>query len=297
MKNIKSIFKRFSLLLAVILIATPGCKKDHDNDSSSSVNNGSISAIVDGVNWNAISTTISATRMNGHTVLSGKAADSTLITITVNQEVAAGSYDLGMTQQGEAVFTVIIQGVINTWASNSGLSTGGTITVTSIDTSAKRMTGTFNFTAYNTMLDSTKTFATGVFTNLKYETSISGTGNNSFSCKIDGVDFNPNLISGSASFGTILISASDNGGLRSVGLNFPDNIAVGTYAMDGSTDAGGGYNPNTSTNLHSVSGSLVISSHNTTTKKIVGSFNFVAEPVSGPPPSNNITNGSFTIYY
>ena len=87
-----------------------------------------------------------------------------------------------------------------------------------------------------------------------------------------------------------------------VGFTVPSNITAGTYTFDGSSiksyynvglDIEDKYSPAQGT------GTLIITSHDAINSEIVGTFSFLAVPISGNPNSNSysITNGAFSIKY
>ena len=133
---------------------------------------------------------------------------------------------------------------------------------------------------------------------------------NSFFCKVDGADFNPQFVSGFNSTGvsnTILLSASINASAtQTTGINIfvPNNIPTGTYSLtpDATADYyvyAQYYTPNDEfENVgESASGSLVITEHNTETNTISGTFNFVTDPTAATGATYTLTEGTFTINY
>lgn len=129
---------------------------------------------------------------------------------------------------------------------------------------------------------------------------------NSFSAKVGGVNFNENIFSGLESPGaaTIAITASENGSFPSIGLAVPNNITPGTYTFNGAFGTRRGvYNTGSTQNdmyaANSGTGTLTITSHNTSTNQIQGTFSFTASPVVGSSSTNsyNITEGAFAVQY
>jgi hypothetical protein len=289
--------------IALFVFVLAGCKKDDSDDSSSTnpppASTASMTALVDNVAWASISNRAAAGIVNNTSNLTGVANDSTVITLTVTEEIELnGVYDLGVGSGNVGIFSPSTSGSAPAWSSNGNPACYGTLTVTVMDTVNKKISGTFEFKAWRATDNTFREVTSGVFTNVPYTTTISGTGNNTFSVKIDGVTFNPAVIAGVANMGNIMITASDNMGSKSVGLTIPETIAVGTYPIGGiGATYYGQYNPNSATFTVSVSGALTVTSHNTSTNTIAGTFSFDSEPITGPPPTYVLTNGSFTITY
>lgn len=290
------------ILASSMVFMFTGCSKDDDNNSNNTpaAVTASMTAKVDGVAWTSLSNRCAGSIMNGISNLTGIATDSTVIVITIQDEVAAGdTVDIGFGSGNAGAFALDPNGTAFGWSSNGNATCTGEFIVTALDATNKRMSGTFKFKAHRASDNTFKNITDGVFTNVTYSTSISGGGSNTFSVKIDGVTFTPAVISGTAFSGNILITGSDSQGSKSVGINVPDNVTPGTYAMGTIGDTHYGiYNPNSSTYYASTSGSVTITSHNTATGAIAGTFSFVAAPFGGGSGANaNLTNGTFNVTY
>lgn len=133
---------------------------------------------------------------------------------------------------------------------------------------------------------------------------------NSFFCKVDGADFNPQFVSGfnsTISSNTILINGANSiSATQTTGINIfvPNNIPTGTYSLtpDATADYyvyAQYYTPNDEfeNTGESATGSLVITEHNTETKIITGTFNFTTNPTAATGATYSITEGTFTIKY
>ncbi len=286
---------------ASLLLTMYGCKKDSNNSPSNTTppaTTASMTALVDGVAWTSLSNRAAGSIVNNTSNLTGVASDSTVITMTVTENVTLnGTYDLGPASGNAGVFSPSTAGTAPAWSSNAHPLSNGLLTITSMDTVNKKMGGTFSYKAWRATDNTFKEITQGVFTNVPYITSLSGGGNNTFTIKIDNVTFTPALITGTANNGTLNIIATDSQGIKSVGLGMPDNVSPGTYSMTPFGTYYGQYNASASVFTMSASGSLVITSHNTTTNVISGTCAFVSEPLTGGPPTYNLTNGSFTINY
>jgi hypothetical protein len=292
-------------ILGVLLLCTffTGCDKDDEdtptggNQNQTGNTTGYLSAKIDGAAWNPSNDSAAITMVNGEINITGIASDGKTITITVTDTVP-GTYDLSPGGSGAAVYQLTPTGGTN-YNSNFGPwnATTNYIIIASIDKINKKMTGSFAFKGMNTISADTVSITNGVFTNMPYATSVTGSGNNSFAVTIDSNAYNPTLIAGIVSMGNINIVASANSGAQSVGLTVPANIATGTYALQPFGTYTAQYNPNSTTYLLVSSGSVTISEHNTATHKIVGTFYFTATDFGGGSTTANLTNGSFTIYY
>jgi len=296
--NFKKSIMKNKILIGIIAFAFLGfssCKKDDSSSGSStpSVSN-LMTAKVNGVDWTSLGSQTSGSIINNVSACSGIAADSSRITFSVMQNVVAnGTYDIGFGSGNIASYSSTATSIA--WSS-SGNNCTGTLTITSLNTSTKRMSGTFTFKGYRVSDNSYKDITVGVFTNVAYQTGSTG-GVNAFTVKIDNVNWVPNLITGTMNNGEITIVASNTTGTKAINLLVPDNIAPGTYLLDGSGSEEAYYYASSSQIGVSISGSLNITSHNTTTKNIVGTFNFIAEDIILQTTTWNISNGTFNINY
>ena len=184
-------------------------------------------------------------------------------------------------------------------SSNANPLSSGHLTITSIDTTNKRINGTFAFNAWRATDNTFKNITAGEFENVTYTTTINSTGNNTFTIKIDNVTFTPAVITGTyvQMMNNIMINAADNVGSKAVGLTVPSTVTPGTYNLAPFGTYSGQYNPNAQEFNASTSGTITISSHNVSTKNIVGTCSFIAEPLGGGPPTYNLTAGAFNITY
>jgi hypothetical protein len=169
----------------------------------------------------------------------------------------------------------------------------GSVTITSINTLDKTISGTFSFIGY--WSDSSVTnilpipFTNGVFTNLPYSTV--SPSNDTFYAKVDGNEFVDTTINVVSVNNIIGIGATNaNGDVITVGIT--DNLTAGSYTITGNvaTDVVQGnikINPNT-TATQATAGTVTILSKTAT--RISGTFSFTAQP-------NQITDGAFDVEY
>lgn len=290
--------KILTLIIGIAFLGFNSCKKD-DSDGGASTPGISnlLTAKVDGVDWTSLSSRTSGSIISNVSLCSGVAADSSRISFSVMQNVALnGTYDLGFGSGNLASFATT--GTSVPWVSSGNATCTGTLTITALNTTSKRMSGTFSFKGYRASDNSFKNITVGVFTNVSYSTGTTGGGgNNTFTVKIDGVNWVPSVIEGLASNGDLGLSGSNTAGDKYISFAMPDTIMPGTYVLDGTSLVDAYYVPNTSAVGVASAGSLIITSHNTTTGVIVGTFNFNAVDIIGGTTTYNITNGAFNISY
>ncbi|BCY29244.1 DUF6252 family protein [Flavobacterium okayamense] len=176
------------------------------------------------------------------------------------------------------------------------------IVISSINTTNNTISGTFKFTGvrFDSTLTNTETkvFTNGVF-NLSYTANNTSPGNNSFFCKVDGADYNPTNVDGYIT-GSQISLIGRRGAVETISLTLNQTISPGTYPLDdlplGNNNIGM-YNLDNTGNIFGADpGTVTITTHNTSSKRIVGTFEFTATSflTSG---SYQITNGSFDIIY
>jgi hypothetical protein len=233
----------------------------------------SMTAKVDGSAWAA--KTASGAIVNGTINLTGTATDGSVITITVIGE-EKGTYDL--LTGGNAVYQVSLNE-----SYNAGF-TGGSLTISQINTSSKTFSGSFNFVGEISTLDTndkrTRTITSGVFSNVSYINSVGGgSSSNTLQASVDGLPFVPASVAGSLLLSTnqIAISATDSQADETIGFFMPDDIVPGTYSFSGiSGSYVGQYNRTLTEAFVAEEGELVISKHDKVAKRVEGTFYFLA---------------------
>lgn len=187
----------------------------------------------------------------------------------------------------------------------SGYTDTATITISKIDVTNKKISGTFQFTGVKfkditaTSIE-TKIFTNGSFTEIPFTTDTPvPVTNNSFSAKLDGVIFTPIYITALNSTGNINIIAR-KGVVENISLSFPNTIVPGTYILDSFGDNRGQYikanNADGSGLFGADVGSVTITSHDKANKKIVGTFKFTANSFI-VSEKHTITEGTFSVSY
>ncbi len=174
----------------------------------------------------------------------------------------------------------------------------GSVTITSINTEAKTISGTFHFKGYWSDADNPKTpitFTNGVFKDIPYITEAETA--DTFSAKVGGTNFIDTDIftsligSGTTEF--IAIGAEDANS-NSISVNVKSNLIPGTYQITGNiaTDVvQASYTTLSDINFKAVSGTVTITS--ITNERVKGTFNFTT---NGATPFV-ITEGAFDVEY
>lgn len=298
--------KKFSvkLLAFFVIVFSSACSKSDSDDTAPSNSNPSttslMTAMVNSVSWASLNARAAGTIISGVSNVSGVASDSSFITITINQVVAAGdTIDLGFGQSNAGAYSLNTNGSIPAWTSNSNTGCYGVLIVTSLNMTTKLMSGTFSFKAWRGTDNTFKEITAGVFTNMPFATSVSTGGSDFLTVKINGSTFNASIVSGFVNSGVLHLVGSDSQGSKSVGINIPANITNGSNYTFGTAFSTyyGQYNPDGSTFTTSTAGDLFITSHNLTTKKIEGMFGFTSVPYPLGGTSILLTEGEFSITY
>lgn len=155
------------ILLIIVLSAMLSCSKDNDVKPKPSMK-----AKVNGIEWNAVTRItalsdnkffITGTALDAQTLLPKQSLSITIIGIT------EGTYVLGLNSvQCEAIYKESISAT----SDDAYVALSGTVVLTKVNTTAKEISGTYNFILKRTLTGTTVTIAEGSFTNLSYtETS------------------------------------------------------------------------------------------------------------------------------
>lgn len=241
--------------------------------------------------------------------LSGLKPDGSFFQITLLGTPAVGTYNNTNSSQLGLAYSSGSGQIPYLGVSNSSFSTypnytdNAELKILTIDTANRTIKGTFQFNGgqvnpTNINQLNIKNFTNGEF-NLTYTTDVPTPTNNSFFAKLDGVNFNPTNITGLKSSGFVSIIGR-RGSVENIGLSVADNITAGTTVNFSpfSSDARGQYIlDNNPMNIFGGTGSITIISHNTTTKRIKGTFNFNAETLFPPVSNRIVTEGTFDVTY
>lgn len=179
----------------------------------------------------------------------------------------------------------------------------GTANITSIDRDKKTVSGTFSFIAYRELDGQQRNITDGVFTNIPYTENSglpSASTSDTFTVKIDGTYFQVYSVSALKVdlTNTISVTGGDQQGVKNVSIVVPPTIAPGTYTLGTfGADYMGIYNTGAGTLTSINGGTLQILEHNTTTKRIRGTFTFKGEDILSVLPSADLTEGYFSATY
>ncbi|TRX58292.1 hypothetical protein FNH22_14635 [Fulvivirga sp. M361] len=176
---------------------------------------------------------------------------------------------------------------------------GGLITINEIDFANRVISGTYEVVLAretSTASDTLISLTNGVFNRVGLVIDEEGVGVDKVSANINDVLFQPVSISGVLNAGDLVLSSGDDSG-KSITLTIPSNIETGTYGLGSAGAEHAAVYTSGTTSFNTTSGSLVITSHNTTTRVIIGTFTFAAQSPSNSNTTVNVTNGSFDIAY
>lgn len=292
----------------------PALNLNLNNGGGSTATTGILKVDFDGKTF--VATTVQALLNESYISISGlRAPNGDFVQITLLSPYnKVGTYTWGSVSQTSGVLGLVYS------ASNGAVayvsdqkSSGGasnfpnytdtaSITISKIDTANKTISGTFQFTGvkYSDLSGNTidtKVLTNGSFTNVSYAADTTAPTGNTFSAKLDGVTFNPTNTTAFASSGNIAI-VGRRGSIENISFNLPNNITPGTYNLDSFSTYIGVYTKDaSSTGIFGVDvGTIKITSHNTVTKKIAGTFSFSSNSLFSTE-KHNITDGTFSVSY
>ena len=295
----KSITRLCFVLLTMAMVS---CQKEISTElglGGTPTVTGSLRMKVDGSQW--IANRVSgASLIAGFANISGTSTDGKSLSLTLSDTVP-GTYILDQASFSAAGYTDSLDLGGLTYSSNGGKDTtqaGGIVIVTAIDKINKTISGTFHFKAYREFDTKQKLITEGVFDKLPYVSSLPAANlTDTFHVKVDNVDVVAKSISGTLSGTNIILSGSELDLTKLVALSMPSNITTGTYIMNPATATYVGiYSPAISSIMTSLSGTLTILEHNTTTKRLRGNFNFIAIDLISSKTSV-LTAGYFSVVY
>lgn len=291
------------LPLAIITLTTLiiSCQKEISGDVNPQAVTGNFKAKINGEQWVANKMT-SGTRLLGLINVTGLSNDKKMLTITLTDS-GAHTYTLDQNSMNAAAYIDSNLANKNAFTTNQGLQhgdAGGTVTITNIDATNKKISGTFNFKVFRQEDGQQRVFTEGSFTDLSYVTSLPPTGaGDTLRVKVNGTLWNATVVFGANQMNMLTVSGTDATISRSIGFQLPPTITPGSYPFDIMSGIIGAYNPDTDPN-HSklaVSGTLQILEHNTTTKRLRANFNFVGAEILNPLNTVTLTEGYFSLKY
>jgi hypothetical protein len=148
------------MIFAVIVFSS--CQKDGDGTPVVINPNAAMSCKIDGANWTAF--TRITTNTAGTFVINGSALSSDALNITIIGE-SVGSYTLGTMQYNfSASYSPVATNPDSVYTA-----VNGTVTLTEVNTSTKKISGSFQFNAINVLNNNlNRAITEGVFTSLSY---------------------------------------------------------------------------------------------------------------------------------
>jgi len=218
--------------------------------------------------------------------------DEEMVELIVNTDIE-GTFDLGVNQNNQINLGQYSpdNNNINAWQSiNDSNLSQGQITISEIDYFNSKISGTFNFTAFNDAGE-VKEFTSGIFLNIPLEKE------NSFFAKVDGIEFvDTQIVPGINNFGWIGLLAID-GNNEQIFIAVRYNATPGDYTLSqDSEQTRFDYSPSLQ-DFHYGEGTVTILVHNPETNFLMGTFNCTALPELGGVGTYEITEGRFCVTY
>ncbi|MEO6682659.1 MAG: DUF6252 family protein [Ginsengibacter sp.] len=290
------------LFILVLFFGNTSCQKEflsEDLDPSSIPGaKGSFTAKIDGNNFTADNFT-GAFISSGIISISGISKTGENITLKVAD---SGMHLYLLNIESENNVGVYSKGTEYAYTTNQGnvpAQSGGTFSITEINTRKKTISGTFTMNVYRQIDGKQKKITEGRFIEIPYQTTPfdKASVTDTFRVKVNDIDFFVYSIIGIKMDNMISVVSKDKTESQTVGVTFPADINPGTYdfGLFGS-DYIGQYNPSITTYLAAHSGKLTIFEHNKTTKRIRGNFYFEAKEIQGTSQAS-LTAGYFSVIY
>jgi hypothetical protein len=303
--------RKFAILLILLTsgaILLFSCQTEPDINFNPPTNpvTGDFRCKINGTQWVANKAAI-ASRMAGVINITGLTTDKKLITITLTDSGLHRYILSDITGNAGALQDSTLADPLFSLVSNQGdypTQCGGEVNITKLDMTNKKISGTFSFKVFREMDNLQRNLTEGSFTDLTIQTELPpASTTDTFHVKIAGTLFTPSSITGVATgapLPMLAINGTTSTVSKTVGLMMPPTITPGSYTLDffGTTYIGQ-YNPDLDPNHSqaSMSGTLQILEHNTTTRRIRGNFNFHAEALLNPLLNTELTEGYFSVKY
>ena len=289
----KNVFLRPLFVFLLVTAVSMSCSDDSD-DASPKVTapEGKIVAKMGGVSFEGIG---GAQLYNNQIIVGGNVGNESL-SLFITKAAQVGTYDvkgaqLGTTPDAEVNYSPDGASLYSSVYMIAGEKVGA-ITIIEIDETNKTITGTFSSKVVSD--DATSMEITeGSFNKLPYITAPEST----LSAKIDGETFTATTAVGQTSMGMIVLNGQALNGSRIITLSFGDDIATGTYPLE---ELGGDIYATYTVNMESFvssSGTLTITKHDKSLKRVEGSFSFAASDFFEESGEVNITEGTFAVTY
>lgn len=301
------------LLLSTALVLNSCSNNDEKVGSSSPVaNDGTVQVDFDGQTF--VSTAAQAIVTDSYISITGlRAPSGDIMQITI-PAIEVGTYSWKTFNDIDRVFGMVYTpgGASNSFICVSeedvdpslDYTDTGSLTISSIDNTTKKISGTFQFTGVdftgNDGKGKIKVFTKGVFTNIPFTSNVIQDPTetpNTFSAKLDGAAYVPTSILAILQNDKIAISAM-KGSVETIGMFLPSNVEPGTYVVE---DMGADFTFSyikgmTGDSVFSGAGSVTITSHDKSKKIITGTFSskYTSMLVD---EEHNVTEGAFSVSY
>ena len=291
----KKFFLKPLLAISLVAVVLMSCSDDSDDEVAPDITApvGKISAKISGASFEA---TGGAQISNNEILLGGNVGNEAL-SIIITKGATTGTYDVkgapvGITPDAEINYTSNLGSNLYSSIFAPNGTKVGTVTVTEIDEANKTISGTFSSTV--SLENGTSKEITGSFNKVPYVTAAAST----LTAKIDGQAFTSTVAVGANAQGAIAVNGQALNGSKIIMVSFNDDIVPGTYPIGepGMEDAYATYTVGMDIFM-STTGSLTITKHDKTLKRVEGSFSFTAEPFLETGTEHTITQGTFAITY
>ena len=299
-----------AVLFASILLVSASCNDDDDNNGPPP--GPAATFIADQINpadgqtieWSASSISATESLFGELSIKAVSGSDTLSILVSSVEEgvyaisptdlLAYGNYYVSFSSSDTSFYT---------FSSDPEEPSGGLLTITQTDTVSNTFNADYQIAFYNEA-DSADFFIlnNGVMENVPYSTEefdFGSLGDGSISFSANGQSYNLSNGSGVASDGSIELSAIAPTLAPAAELIMNDDITVGTYNIgaEGDPISASVTIENFFDGYNSTSGTLVVTTHDTQNKNIVGTFSFTGESAFDPSETVEITNGSFDFDY
>ena len=293
----------FTFLTCGAILVISSCQKEINWDDYPP--GGNFKAKINGTQWYA-NKTANATRFGGFISLLGISTDKKMVVITLTDS-GVHRYTLNQNTLNIGLFVDSNSTDTSPFTTNQGtiVQSGGEVNITSIDTTNKKMSGTFNYKVYRIADDSIINFTEGSFTNLAYASGVPPAGSkpDTFQVKISGVLWVPPVILSTVPpapyNNNLAVSGLDMTTSKSVALSIPPDITPGNYNFSVFGPYYGVYKVDNDPNNLKVAtlGTLTILEHQPAIRRIRGNFNFTASDILNPLNFVLLTEGYFSVTY
>jgi hypothetical protein len=295
--------KIIHLAWLILLAAAFACQKEKsfekNPNGSGNIAAGDFVATIDGTAWQASANSKFAFLYGAVTII-GISSDNKEIRINLSA-AQIGTFNLDAVSAEEGFFVDLSAtnpASLSTFQSADTSKAGGTVTISSIDSIHKTISGNFKISVYRQSDQIGKRITEGAFNQLPYVENLPPPKlTDTLSATIDGNTWAPaNILAGlNSGLLYILGFAIDTSSLE---LFMPQNAGPGNHLLDVNGEYVGQYLPNLNTVLLSQgNGSgLTILQNDPIIRRIKGSFDFQAVELGGPG-SAQVSNGYFSVEY